>query len=218
VSEFVDKIDALLPRHQCQRCGYDDCRAYAQAIAAGEADINRCSPGGALVTRALAEMTGRTPKPLATDVEAVATAEVARIDPDVCIGCTKCLPACPVDAIVGGPKHLHEVMEAACTGCGLCIPPCPVDCIELVPVEEEADARGRMNPPAEAVAEERRRLAHRGEELRARYERHETRSKATRKRRKRRLDAADADDLATRRAEIADAVARVRTKRRSMRR
>src|SRR5699024_6804747 len=106
----ISEIDALLPQHQCQRCGYEDCRAYAEAIAAGEADINRCSPGGALVVQALAELSGREVKPIAEDVEAVSTAQVARIDSTVCIGCTKCLPACPVDAIVGGPKHLHEVM------------------------------------------------------------------------------------------------------------
>lgn len=209
----INEIDALLPQHQCRRCGYDDCRAYAEAIASGEADINRCSPGGALVVQALAELTGREAKPIAADVEAVSTAQVARIDPAACIGCTKCLPACPVDAIVGGPKHLHEVMDAACTGCGLCIPPCPVDCIELVPVEDETVAAKRMNPSDDKTASEREKLARRGDELRERYEHHNNRMVRTKSRRKRHLDAADAGDLATRRAEIADAVARVRARR-----
>jgi len=213
----IDAIDARLPQHQCRRCGYDDCRTYAAAIAAGEADINRCSPGGELVIDALAELTGREARPLAADVEQVNTTQVACIDPAVCIGCTKCLPACPVDAIVGGPKYLHEVMDAACTGCGLCLPPCPVDCIELVSVESEAAGEARLNPSEETVGEERERLARRGEELRARYQRHNTRAAKTKRRRKRRLDAADADDLGARRAEIADAVARVRAKRRAMR-
>lgn len=217
MSAGVQEMDAVLPQHQCRRCGYEGCRPYAEAIAAGEADINRCSPGGALVIDALAELAGRSPKPLAADVEPFPTVSVARIDPGACIGCTKCLLPCPVDAIVGGPKSLHEVMEVACTGCGLCIPACPVDCIELVSIESEAEAGMRLNPPDGKVAQERERLARRAEELRARYERHDVRMKATKKRRKRRLDAADADDLATRRAEIADAVARVRSKRRSMR-
>lgn len=209
----AEAIDALLPQHQCRRCGYDDCRAYAEAIAAGEADINRCSPGGDLVLDALAELTGRGPKPIAADVETVSAAQVARIDPGACIGCTKCLPPCPVDAIVGGPKHLHEVMDAACTGCGLCIPACPVDCITLVPAEDEASARRRMDPGPEGTPAERGRLEGRGKELRARYARHDRRAATTKKRRKRRLDAGDADDLATRRAEIAAAVRRVRARR-----
>jgi electron transport complex protein RnfB len=209
----AETIDALLPQHQCRRCGYDGCLPYAEAIAAGEADVNRCSPGGALVINALSELTGRAAKPLASDVEAAAPAGVARIDEAACIGCTKCLPACPVDAIVGGPKFLHDVIEVACTGCGLCIPPCPVDCIELVPIESEAEAARHLNPPKRDLATERERLARRAEELRERYLRHNARLAATRRRRKRALDIADADDLAARRAEIAAAVGRVRSRR-----
>ncbi len=211
----VDAIDALLPQHQCRRCGYDDCRAYAEAIAAGEADINRCSPGGEPVLRTLADLTGHQARPMAEDVEAVPCTQVAQIDPGACIGCTKCLPACPVDAIVGAPKLLHEVMEAACTGCGLCLPACPVDCIELVPVESEAAVESRLAPAADEAAHARKRLAQRGGELRGRYERHNARLAATMRRRRRDLDGGDADDLAARRAEIAAAVRRVRAKRRT---
>lgn len=209
----VDGIDSLLPQHQCRRCGYEGCRPYAEAIAAGAADINRCPPGGAVVITALAELTGREPKPLAAGVEPAAPASVARIDEATCIGCTKCLPACPVDAIVGGPKSLHEVIEAACTGCGLCIPPCPVDCIKLVPVENEVTAERRLNPPANEAEMARERLSRRSAELRERYARHSARLAASKRRRKRELDTADADDLAARRAEIAAAVARVRVRR-----
>lgn len=210
----ADAIDAVLPQHQCQRCGYAGCRPYADAIAAGEADINRCPPGGETVLRDLARLTGRAPRPPAADVEQRQPEQVARIDPELCIGCTKCLPACPVDAIVGAGKQLHEVIEAACTGCGLCIPPCPVDCITLERVESEAQARRRLDPaPAQAEAV-RRRLRERAEELRERYASHGARLAARTRQRQRRLDSADADDLAARRNEIAAAVARVREKRR----
>ncbi|MDN5864477.1 MAG: RnfABCDGE type electron transport complex subunit B [Gammaproteobacteria bacterium] len=210
---LATRLDAALPQHQCQRCGYDDCRSYAEAIAAGKADINRCSPGGELVIESLAELAGRALRPLAADVEPFPMDQVARIDPATCIGCTKCLPPCPVDAIVGAPKYLHEVMEVACTGCGLCIPACPVDCISLVAVEDEAAAARRMNPPTARTGLERARLMHRGGELRERYRRHEARRATSQRRRKRELDTGDADDLDARRAEIAAAVERVRARR-----
>lgn len=209
----VEKIDAVLPQHQCRRCGYDGCRPYAEAIAKGEAGIDRCPPGGALVIRELARLTGQAPRPLAPDVEPGGPARVARIDPTACIGCTKCLPACPVDAIVGAGKWLHEVMEIACTGCGLCIPPCPVDCITLEPVEDARDAQRRLDPPPEAAEDVKRRLRLRGDELRMRYTRHVTRLTDARRKRQKRLDAADADDIARRKQEIAAAVARVRARR-----
>ncbi|MGH8160801.1 MAG: RnfABCDGE type electron transport complex subunit B [Gammaproteobacteria bacterium] len=211
----MKRLDEMLPQHQCQRCGYEGCRPYAEAIASGEADIDRCPPGGALVIAALANLTGHPVKPLAADVEPSAPASVARIDAAACIGCTKCLPACPVDAIVGAPRLLHEVMEAACTGCGLCLPPCPVDCIELVPVESEAAARQRLDPGENETGPARERLARRSVELRERYARHASRIATAKRQRKRKLDGADADDLAARRVEIAAAVARVRTRRRA---
>lgn len=132
---LVDRIDALLPQTQCAQCRYPGCRPYAEAIARGEADIDRCPPGGDSTVRALAELLDREPRQLdpahAHDSAAVV---VAWIDEDRCIGCARCLPVCPVDAIVGAPRHMHTVLAAACTGCELCLAPCPVDCIALKPV------------------------------------------------------------------------------------
>jgi len=127
-------IDCLLPQTQCTRCGYDGCRPYAEAIAAGTADINRCPPGGTETILRLAQLTGRQATPLdpATGIEAAPT--VAFIDESRCIGCAKCLPPCPVDAIVGAPRRMHTVLAAVCTGCELCVAPCPVDCISMVPL------------------------------------------------------------------------------------
>ncbi len=123
-------LDAL-PQTQCTRCGYPDCAAYAHAIAASEADINQCPPGGTQGIVRLAQLTGLTAKPLdpAFGVEGPRT--VAFIDEDWCIGCTLCINACPTDAIVGSNKRMHTVIEAHCTGCELCLPVCPVDCIVL---------------------------------------------------------------------------------------
>lgn len=133
---LVDKIDALLPQTQCGQCTYAGCRPYAQAIANGEADINQCPPGGETTIIALADLLGRDPKPLNPEhgvEEEVKT--VAVIDEEICIGCTLCIQACPVDAILGAAKQMHTVIADECTGCDLCLPPCPVDCIEMVPVE-----------------------------------------------------------------------------------
>jgi electron transport complex protein RnfB len=127
----AERIDALLPQTQCTRCGFPTCRAYAAAIAAGEADIDRCPPGGAEGIAALASLLGREPKPLDPACGAEGPPSVALIDEAACIGCTKCIQACPVDAIVGASKRMHTVIADECTGCGLCLPPCPVDCIGL---------------------------------------------------------------------------------------
>ena len=129
----VDRIEAVLPQIQCGQCDYPGCRPYAEAINRGEADINRCPPGGEQTVIALAELLGRDRIPLA-ETEVDTTPRVALIDEDRCIGCKLCIQACPVDAIVGAPKHMHTVIAAHCTGCDLCLPPCPVDCIEMVPV------------------------------------------------------------------------------------
>lgn len=132
---LVDKIDALLPQTQCGQCSYPGCRPYAQAIANGEADINQCPPGGENTIIALADLLGRDPKPLNPENGAEAPRRVAIIDEDICIGCTLCIQACPVDAILGAPKLMHTVIEDECTGCDLCVPPCPVDCIDMVEVK-----------------------------------------------------------------------------------
>jgi len=129
---LADDIDALLPQTQCTRCGYDGCRPYSEAIASGVAPINQCPPGGSATIGALARLLHRERLPLnpANGVEGPAL--VAVIDEDRCIGCVKCLPPCPVDAIVGARRQTHTVIADLCTGCELCIAPCPVDCITMV--------------------------------------------------------------------------------------
>src|SRR5690348_9950354 len=143
----ADDIDALLPQTQCTRCGYQGCRPYAEAIARGEAEINQCPPGGAATIAALAALLQRSPLPLnpANGVEGPPL--VALIDEAACIGCTKCLPPCPVDAIIGGRKQMHTIIAALCTGCELCVEPCPVDCISMVPRNSLTAAAAAPDPP-----------------------------------------------------------------------
>ena len=132
---IVDQIDAILPQTQCAQCGYPGCRPYAEAIASGEADINQCPPGGEAGIRALAELLDREPKPLSEEHGVEKPKMLAIIDEETCIGCTLCIQACPVDAIVGAAKQMHTVIDEECTGCELCVAPCPVDCIDMVPVK-----------------------------------------------------------------------------------
>lgn len=131
----ANAILALLPQTQCTRCGYSDCRPYAEAIAAGEAEINRCPPGGSATLAKLAELLQRPLLPLDPSCGTESPPRVAVIDETRCIGCARCLPPCPVDAIIGAQRQMHTVLVDSCTGCELCIAPCPVDCIALVPRE-----------------------------------------------------------------------------------
>ncbi|MBL8308207.1 MAG: electron transport complex subunit RsxB [Rubrivivax sp.] len=131
---LAERLDAALPQTQCTRCGYPDCRAYAEAMAEGAADINRCPPGGAEGILRLAALTGRAALPLDEARGREGPRAVAVIDEAWCIGCTLCIKACPVDCIVGASKLMHTVIESQCTGCELCLPACPVDCIVLRPV------------------------------------------------------------------------------------
>ena len=129
---LADRIDALLPQTQCRRCGHPGCRPYAEAIASGAVPINRCAPGGQATIAALAallEVPALPPDPAFGAAEPLARAQ---IDETACIGCTLCIHACPVDAIVGAAKRMHTVLADHCTGCGLCLPPCPVDCIAMI--------------------------------------------------------------------------------------
>ena len=154
-------LDAL-PQTQCRRCGYADCRGYAEAIAAGAADINRCPPGGEEGIARLARIAGRATVPLDRDCGTESARSLARIDEAACIGCALCLKACPTDAIVGAATRMHTVVDTLCTGCELCVPACPVDCIALVPVSGD-----RTGWSARSAAE--------AEQARVRYARHQLR-------------------------------------------
>ncbi|KAG8152127.1 electron transport complex subunit RsxB [Burkholderia catarinensis] len=131
---LADRIEDLLPQTQCTKCGYNGCRPYAEAIAAGDANYNQCPPGGAEGIARLAGLLGKPVIPLNPVNGSEHPRAVAFIDESLCIGCTLCMQACPVDAIVGAPKQMHTIVESLCTGCDLCVPPCPVDCIAMLPV------------------------------------------------------------------------------------
>ncbi|MBD3671190.1 MAG: electron transport complex subunit RsxB [Gammaproteobacteria bacterium] len=149
----VDQIDSILPQTQCGQCGYAGCRPYATAIANEEADINQCPPGGESTILALADLLGKDPKPLSEEHGVEQPKTVAIIDEQTCIGCTLCIQACPVDAIVGAAKQMHTVIESECTGCDLCLPPCPVDCIEMVEVEGDLQSWKWPYPESEEASQ-----------------------------------------------------------------
>jgi H+/Na+-translocating ferredoxin:NAD+ oxidoreductase subunit B len=175
VSALADQIDDLLPQTQCTQCGFDGCRPYAEAIACGQADINQCPPGGAQGIAKLAALLGREVIPLDPVHGVEKPLAAALIDEQWCIGCTLCIQACPVDAIVGAAKRMHSVLLEQCTGCELCVAPCPVDCIEMIEVTALI-ARGAAIAAAGPAAEESRtryqmrqaRLARDHQEARAR--------------------------------------------------
>ena len=131
------RIDDLLPQTQCRRCGYDGCAPYAHAVASGDADINRCPPGGDAVVMSLAALVGRAFKPVDPACGTPGPLLVAVIDESACIGCTLCIEACPVDAIIGAAKRMHAILPSLCSGCELCIAPCPVDCIRMAPAQRD---------------------------------------------------------------------------------
>jgi len=149
VDALAADIDALLPQTQCTRCGYAGCAPYATAIAAGEADINRCPPGGAPVIADLARRLGRPVLALDPACGAEAPPRVAEVVEEDCIGCARCIDACPVDAIAGARRYLHAVIAGECSGCELCLPACPVDCIVMVP---DARSPDRVLTRAETAA------------------------------------------------------------------
>ena len=147
--ELAAQIEDLLPQTQCGQCGHPGCRPYARAVAAGE-PFNKCPPGGHATIAAIADLLGTPPLALDPEHGREGPKLVAYIREAECIGCTKCLPACPVDAILGAPRQMHTVIAAECTGCDLCVEPCPVDCIEMIPapVRSALMARGQLPPVA----------------------------------------------------------------------
>jgi electron transport complex protein RnfB len=191
---LVERIDAALPQTQCTRCGYEGCRPYAEAIAAGAADINRCPPGGDATIAILAALSGRRAGPLDAACGVHAPLRLAVVDESRCIGCTLCIDACPVDAIIGASKRMHAVLPDLCSGCELCVVPCPVDCITMIDASrpwtrDDADAaRVRHRSRLQRLAANER-IAERG------------------------LVAADADAAHLRRQAVAEALARARARR-----
>nr|WP_315260753.1 electron transport complex subunit RsxB [uncultured Duganella sp.] len=150
---LVDRIENVLPQTQCTKCGYDGCRPYAEAIAAGAAEINQCPPGGAEGIARLSSVTGHKIIPLNPVNGLERPRAVAYIDEALCIGCTLCIQACPVDAIVGAAKLMHTIVPALCTGCDLCVAPCPVDCIVMYPVTETTGWDAWSQADADAARE-----------------------------------------------------------------
>lgn len=156
---LADQIDALLPQTQCRKCGYQGCRPYAEAIANSLADINQCPPGGDQGVQQLATLLNRPSKPLNPAFGSERPRLVAVIDEADCIGCTKCLPPCPTDAILGASKHMHTVIADLCTGCELCIAPCPVNCITMIAAPSEQWLPSDANRARQRYQMRNRRLA-----------------------------------------------------------
>ncbi|HUL92837.1 MAG TPA: electron transport complex subunit RsxB [Burkholderiales bacterium] len=202
MSALSAKIDALLPQTQCTQCGYPSCGRYAEAIAAGEADINQCPPGGEAGIRELAALLGREAKPLSPAHGIERPRRVAVIDEARCIGCTLCIQACPVDAIVGAAKLMHTVVTELCSGCDLCIAPCPVDCIEMVPATGEDATWSRERADAARERFDRRS---------ARLER--ARKESSERQAIRRLEATEDSAAAKKRAIIQAAIERAQARR-----
>jgi electron transport complex protein RnfB len=152
---LAQRLNAALPQTQCTRCGYPDCQSYAQAMAEGVADINRCPPGGAQGIERLAAVLNRVTLPLDTERGHEGPRTLAVIDEAWCIGCTLCIKACPVDCIVGAPKLMHSVINELCTGCELCVPVCPVDCISLPAITPGRSGWDAWSPPQADEARQR---------------------------------------------------------------
>ncbi|MDQ6645840.1 MAG: electron transport complex subunit RsxB [Pseudomonadota bacterium] len=197
MNTLADRIDAILPQTQCEQCGHHGCRPYAEAIARGEAPINRCPPGGEIGIRALADLLGRPALPLDPSHGVEKPRTLARIVEADCIGCTKCIQACPVDAIVGASKLMHTVIADDCTGCELCVPTCPVDCIVLLPM------------PTQQIDQ-----AH-ADAARDHFQRRESRLEKIRREREAELAARKADvDSAAARNPVLEALARAKARKR----
>jgi Na+-translocating ferredoxin:NAD+ oxidoreductase subunit B len=204
---LVEAVDAWLPQTQCTRCGYPRCLDYARAVADGDADINQCPPGGDATIHGLAALLEREPLPLNTDFGEPKPKTIVRIDEPYCIGCTLCIQACPVDAILGAAKRMHTVIESECTGCDLCLPVCPVDCIDVLPAAPAGETTGSPWPEY-SLAQVRR----------ARRRTHARTDRLNRRKRRRRLErmhraTRSGSGRGRMQEEIAAAVSRVRARR-----
>ena len=205
VASLAQRIDALLPQTQCTRCGYPDCRSYADAVANGKAPLNQCPPGGAEGIRLLAQLLDQPEVPLNPEFGDEGPRRIVYIEEATCIGCTLCIQACPVDAIVGAPKRMHAVLEADCTGCELCLPVCPMDCIALEDASAGATGWAAWSPAQADAA--RTRHASRQARLARDAREHDERLSAQAAPA---VEAAVADD--PKRAAIAAALARARVR------
>ena len=203
---LTEHIDTCLPQTQCTRCGYPHCRAYAEAVAQGKADINRCPPGDVTTINALARLLGIAVKPLDTACGTHKPRLRAVIDESICIGCRKCIDACPVDAILGARKFMHTVIAGECNGCELCLAPCPVDCILMVPLT----VAGKEGPWPEYTQEETARWRRRTHARLARLDERRQRDTA---RRSTTTPSDAARESQRRKSEIRAAVERVKQKR-----
>jgi len=207
-NNLEDRIDALLPQTQCGKCDYDGCHPYARAIANNEVDFNRCPPGGNETIDQIAALLGRDSKPLQSSYIYQEHPHVAIINEELCIGCVKCINACPVDAIVGAAKLMHTVIDGVCTGCELCIPPCPVNCITMVPVHVEVGNYAK----SQLTAQERRR--ENADQAKARFlARNKRLKKEAKEKKQAKKDNACTSKNTDKQAYIAAAVQRTRAKR-----
>jgi electron transport complex protein RnfB len=215
VNPQAARLHAALPQTQCTRCGYPDCAGYAQAIAAGEAQINRCPPGGAEGIARLAGIAARTPLPLEPEVGVEGPRMMAVIAEEWCIGCTLCLDVCPTDAILGSNKRMHTVIEPYCTGCELCVPVCPVDCISLENVTGERTGWRAWSAAQadEALARYQSRTLRQAREAAEHDERLEQKARAKLADLPTLTHGAEGAELARKKAVIEAALARARAKR-----
>ncbi|MGN6651354.1 electron transport complex subunit RsxB [Trinickia sp.] len=216
---LADRIEDLLPQTQCTKCGYDGCRPYAQAVARGEAGYNQCPPGGAQGIARLAALLGQPVIPLNPVNGEERPRPLAVIDETLCIGCTLCMQACPVDAIVGAPKLMHTVVAELCTGCDLCVPPCPVDCIDMKPVTGERTGWDAWSPAQAEAA----RLRHDRRTARLERERRAAEARAAARRAEAAagskapgMTAPEDDEAARKRAIIQAALERARQKKEAL--
>lgn len=207
-TRLVDTLDGALPQTQCTRCGYPRCRAYAEALAGGDTNINQCPPGGDTTIRRLAQILGVPAKPLDPAFGVHEPRRRAVIDEARCIGCRKCIDACPLDAIVGTQKWMHTVIAAQCTGCELCLPLCPVDCIDLVPAAATVPGRSWPEYTDDEVSNWRTRTHARLQRLARANNR-----RGTRRVRKHASAVNDAPGREQMRAEIQAAIERVKARR-----